>query len=186
MSNVTKLLDAIQNGEPKAAQDLIPLVYDSLKRIAARKMSNQPPGQTLQPTALVHEAYLKLVNSECRNWQGRAHFFNAAAEAMRQLLIDRARRKARLKHGGANVRVEFERLDLAVDTDDETLLLVNDALHRLSMEDPQAAEFVKLRFYVGLSTSEIAEVLNVSERTAKRIWAFARSWLFCEMKDNNR
>jgi len=182
MNEVTQLFWSIEQGDPNAPEKLFPIVYEDLRREARFKMAAFPPGQTLQPTALVHEAFIRLVKHDGREWQGRSHFFNAAAEAMRQILVDRARRKGRVKRGSDYERLYMDHLDLAVDTDDATLLQVNDALEKLTREDPEAAEFVKLRFFVGFSVPEIAKVLEVSERTSKRLWAFARAWLFREIK----
>jgi RNA polymerase sigma factor (TIGR02999 family) len=182
MSDVTRILSEVDAGDEDAAGKLFSLVYEELRRIAGYKMGALASGQTLQPTALVHEAFLKLIGSEAQAWKSRSHFFNCAAEAMRQILVDRARKKARLKRGGDRERVDLASVHIAVETDDETLLAVNDALERLEKHDPQAAEFVKLRFFVGFTTSEIADALGVSERTAKRLWAFARAWLIRELR----
>lgn len=182
MNEVTQLLWSIEQGDLNAPEKLFPIVYEELRRDAGFKMAALPPGQTLQPTALVHEAFIRLVEHDGGEWKGRSHFFNAAAEAMRQILVDRARRKGRQKRGGDYERVDMDHLDLAVDTDDETLLLVDDALEKLNREDPKAAEFVKLRFFAGFSVAEIAKVLDVSERTSQRLWEFARAWLYREIK----
>ena len=181
MSDVTQILHAIQNGNEQAAGDLLPLVYDELRKLASAKMAQQAPGQTLQATALVHEAWLKLTGNEHSSWNDRQHFFRAAAEAMRQILVDRARAKQRLKHGAGQVRVELAEVDLAADTPPETLLLVDAALQVLTREHPEKAELVKLRFYVGLSVEETAQALGVSEKTIKRNWIHARAWLFREI-----
>lgn len=181
MSEVTLLLEAIQKGDPKAAEELMPLVYEELRKLAAAKLSHQPPGQTLQPTALVHEAYLRLLGDGCRSWQDRRHFFAAAAEAMRHLLVDRARRKAALRHGGGWRRVDLDHVVVATHTTDDNILLINEALEKLNAHDPPAAELVKLRFFAGLTFPQAAETLGMSERTAKRFWAYARAWLFKEI-----
>jgi RNA polymerase sigma factor (TIGR02999 family) len=169
-----------REGDPAAANEWLPLVYDELRRIAADKLSAERPGHTLQATALVHEAWLRLCGGQ-HEFQNRGHFFAAAAEAMRRLLIDSARRKARLKRGGNCQRIDLDTLDLAATADDETLLAVNDALDRLATVAPVGAELIKLRFFVGLSNVEAANVLGLSERTAKRTWAYARAWLYAEL-----
>ena len=178
MSEVTRILDAIQQGDYKAGDELLPLVYDELRKLAAHKMANELPGQTLQPTALVHEAWLRLAGAENRRWENRAHFFAAAAEAMRRILIEKARRRQRLRHGGGQERVDIDDVDIASGNNDENLLRVHDALDRLAAEDKVKAEVVKLRFFVGLSDREVAEVLGLSERTVERHWAYAKAWLF--------
>jgi RNA polymerase sigma factor (TIGR02999 family) len=182
VSEVTRILDRVQQGDAKAAGELLPLVYDELRRLAAHKMANEAAGHTLQPTALVHEAWLRLVDSPNQHWNSRNHFFMAAAEAMRRILIERARQKARLKRGGDRQRVPLEELDLAVRAESESLLLVEEALERLAARDPVKAELVKLRFFVGMSLEEAAPILGVSEPTAKRYWAYARAWLFQEIE----
>ena len=182
MSEVTQLLARIEQGDGDAADELLPLVYEELRKMAAARMAHEPPGQTLQPTALVHEAWLRLADGQPQHWNSRNHFFMAAAEAMRRILVERARRKARLKRGGGQQRVPLEELDLAVNSDSETLLLVEEALERLAAQDPVKAELVSLRFFVGLSLAEAAPVLGVSEPTAKRYWAYARAWLFQEIE----
>ena len=178
MNDVTRILDRVRQGEAKAAEELLPLVYEELRRLAALKMGDQPAGHTLQPTALVHEAWLRLAGSEERDWQGSRHFFAAAAEAMRQILIDAARKKRRLKRGGDWQRLDLEEIHLAVDADPEGLLAVNEALEDFTREDPAKAELVKLRFFAGLSLPETAQTLGLSLATAKRSWAFARAWLY--------
>ena len=182
MSDVTVILQSIEEGDVQAADQLLPLVYEELRRLAAFKMANEAAGQTLQPTALVHEAWLRLVG-ENHPWENRGHFFSAAAEAMRRILIERARRRQRVRHGGELHRTSFNELDLAITTDDDTVLLVNEALEKLTREDPTGAELIKLRFFVGLTNVEAAEVLGLSERTAKRTWAYARAWLYEEIKN---
>jgi RNA polymerase sigma factor (TIGR02999 family) len=183
MNDVTVILDAIQKGDPKAAEELLPLVYEELRKLAASKLAQQPPGQTLQPTALVHEAYLRLLGDGSHSWQNRRHFFAAAAEAMRHLLVDRARRKAALRHGGSWRRVDLDNVVVATQTTDDNILLINEALEKLTAHDPAAAELVKLRFFAGLTFPQAAEVLGLSERTAKRSWAYARAWLFKEIQN---
>jgi RNA polymerase sigma factor (TIGR02999 family) len=181
VNQVTQCLDRIGQGDSRATEKLLPLVYEELRKLAAARMSNELGTQTLQPTALVHEAWLRLVSEGRRTWQNRAQFFAAAAEAMRRILIDRARRKQALKRGAGAKRVEVDRVDLAVETDDETLLRVNEALEQLTVQDPQAAELVKLRFFVRMDYAKAAQTLGISERSAKRCWSFARAWLFREL-----
>jgi RNA polymerase sigma factor (TIGR02999 family) len=178
---VTQLLHAIDEGDPKAAEELLPLVYDELRRVAATKMANEKPGHTLQPTALVHEVWLKLTGIDSK-WRDRAHFIHAAAEAMRRILVDRARHKLRAKRGGGWVRESCETIDLAQPTEDERLLLVHEALDELSREQPVEAQVVKLRYFVGLNHSEIAEALGLSEKTVRRYWNHAKLWMFQAIK----
>ena len=178
MSDATPLLDHVRSGDADAAQSLLPLVYAELRRLAALKMAQQPPGQTLQPTALVHEAWLKLAGREAAAWNDRQHFFRGAAEAMRQVLVDRARAKQRLKRGAAPQRVNLDEVDMATTAEPEALLLVDEALQALEREQPEKADLVKLRFYTGLSVAETARMLGVSEKTVKRHWIYARAWLF--------
>jgi RNA polymerase sigma factor (TIGR02999 family) len=175
MSQVTRILELARAGDPQAAEGLLPLVYDELRKLAASKMAQQPPGQTLQPTALVHEAWLRLTGSERRPWHDQRHFFRAAAEAMRQILIDAARKKSRLKRGGGWCRLDLESIHLAAQTDPGRLLAVNEAIEDLSRHDPAKADLVKLRFFVGLSLPEAAQALGLSTSAAKRSWAFARA-----------
>ena len=182
MSDVTRILDRVQQGDPKAAEELLPLVYEELRKLAAAKMAHQPPGQTLQATALVHEAYLRLTGGERDQWQDRTHFFRAAAEAMRCILIENARKKSRWKRGGKLERVELEGLEVAADTPPDTLLVVHEALERLATEDASKAELVKLRFFIGLTNAEAAKVLGLSEPTVKRYWDFSRAWLLREIR----
>src|SRR2546427_809416 len=181
MSDVTRILDAIGQGDSNAADQLLPLVYQELRKLAAHKMASESPGQTLQPTALVHEAWLKLVGQENRKWQDRNHFFAASAEAMRRILVDSARRKRTQRHGGGQQRVELDDVKLAVENDDQ-LLAVNDAVEKLATTDKQKAELVKLRYFVGMTIEEAAQVLGISEGTAKRHWAYARAWLYEEIR----
>jgi RNA polymerase sigma factor (TIGR02999 family) len=181
MREVTSILEAIQRGDSKAADALLPLVYDELRRLAAQRMAHEAPGQTLQATALVHEAWLRLGGDDQPSWQNRAHFFAAAAEAMRRILIDNARRKNYLRHGGGAERVNLDGLDLAASVDDEQLLALNEALDHLAAHDATKAHVVKLRFFAGLTNEQVAKALGVSEPTVKRHWAYARAWLFREM-----
>jgi RNA polymerase sigma factor (TIGR02999 family) len=182
VSDVTQILERVEQGDPKAAEELLPLVYEELRRLAAARMAQEVPGQTLQPTALVHEAWLRLAGSEKQSWRDRRHFFAAAAEAMRRILIDNARRKGRVRHGKGLVRVDLDQVDLAVQAEDESLLAVDEALSKLAAEDPAKAELVKLRYYVGLSIPEAGQALGLSESTAKRYWNYARAWLYHELK----
>jgi RNA polymerase sigma factor (TIGR02999 family) len=181
MSEVTNILEAIQRGDTDAADQLMPLVYDELRRLAGAKMAHEAPGQTLQPTALVHEAWLRLIGNESPRWENRAHFFGAAAEAMRRILIDNARRKRALRHGGGQQRIPLEDVDPAAAAQDDELLAVHEALDKLAAQDKVKAELVKLRYFVGMTIAEAAEVLGISEPTAKRYWAYARAWLYREI-----
>lgn len=169
--------------EASAAHDLLPLVYEDLRRVAAAKMAAENAGQTLQPTALVHEAWLRL-SAENHPWANRRHFFAAAAEAMRRILIERARKRQRVRHGGGIRQTTLDELDLATTTNPDLLLVVHEALDRLAKEDSVGAELIKLRFFAGLSNAEAAEVLGLSERTGKRAWAYARAWLYEEIRRN--
>jgi RNA polymerase sigma factor (TIGR02999 family) len=177
-----QVLERAPKGSGKAAEDLLPLVYDELRRLAAAKMSHEPPGQTLQATALVHEAWLKLAGCSAQQWQNRRHFFGAAAEAMRRILIDRARKRKRTRHGRGLERVDVHEIQIAASATEDQLLAVDEALTRLAQQSPERAELVKLRYYAGLSIPEAAEVLGISESTAKRQWNYVRLWLFKEMK----
>jgi RNA polymerase sigma factor (TIGR02999 family) len=178
MSEVTRMLNAAQEGDPTAADRLLPLVYDELRRLAAARMANEPAGHTLQPTALVHEAWLRLVGEEDPHWKGRAHFFGAAAEAMRRILIDHARRRRAARRGGGQVRLELDELNLAGPGQDDEVLAVGEVLERFAAREPQKAELVKLRYFVGLTTEETAAILGISVPTAERWWSFSRAWLF--------
>lgn len=178
VTDLTRMIDRANSGDPQAAQELLPLVYGELRRLAASKLAQQPPGATLQATMLVHEAWLKLAGSGPAQWAGRRHFFNAAAEAMRHILIDRARRKLAARHGAGAAHVPLEGIEIAAPSDDETLMGVNRALDELQAAEPEKAELVKLKFFVGLSHREIGEMLGVSERTVERHWAYAQAWLF--------
>jgi RNA polymerase sigma factor (TIGR02999 family) len=185
MSEVSRILSAIDQGDPQAASRLLPLVYDELRKLAAAKLAQEAPGQTLQPTALVHEAYLRLVGSSPDvPWAGRGHFFAAAAEAMRRILIDVARRKKAVMHGGGRQRVPLEQLPGASEPPVD-LLAIDEALTRFAAEEPDKAELVKLRFFGGLTTPEAAAVLGVSVATAERWWAFARAWLLSELEGDS-
>jgi RNA polymerase sigma factor (TIGR02999 family) len=178
VSDITRVIQDIQQGNLKAADELLPLVYEELRKLAAFKMANEAVGNTLQPTALVHEAWLRVVGDASPKFDGRAHFFAAAAEAMRRILIDRARRKSALKHGAGQPRLDIERFDIVAPEPDDQLLAVNDALEQLAAQDPTEAELVKLKYFVGLTIEEAASLLNISPRTAQNYWAHARTWLY--------
>ena len=185
MNGVTGIPNADSNNGGKAASELLPIVYEELRRLAAHKLANEAPGQTLQTTALVHEAWLSLSGNGDSQWQHRTHFLSAAADAMRHILIDRARRKNRVRHGKGLTRVSLEHVELATATDDDTLLRVDEALTKFAAEDPVKAELVKLRYFVGLSIPEAAAAMGMSESTAKRAWAYARAWLYDELKEGD-
>lgn len=183
VSEVTQILNAIDAGDPKAGAQLLPLVYDELRKLAAAKMAQERPGQTLQATALVHEAWLRLTGTEQQQvWNSRGHFFGAAAEAMRRILVDRARQKGRVRHGGELQRVDLEHVNLASEDSDDAVLAMHDALDSLARQSPQKAEIVKLRYFTGLENQEIAQALGISLSTVERSWAYARSWLHRELK----
>jgi RNA polymerase sigma factor (TIGR02999 family) len=181
-NQVTRVLERVRCGELTAASELLPLVYDELRRLAAAKMAHERPDQTLQPTALVHEAWLRLVGNEDQKWNGRAHFFGAAAEAMRRILIENARRKAAARHGGGQARLDINEIEIATTAPDDELLAVSDALEKFAAHDSQMAELVKLRYFVGLTTEDAAEVLGISGRTAERWWSYSRAWLYQEFE----
>ena len=181
MADVTRILNAIEQGDAGATEELLPLIYEELRLLAARKMSHEPPGQTLQATALVHEAYLRLVEAKDQNWNSRGHFFRAAAEAMRRILVENARKKRRIKRGGEHDRLNLDEAILTTDKQDIDLPALDEALAKLEEIDPEKASLVKLRYFVGLTTSQSAEILNVSLPTANRHWSYARSWLFREI-----
>jgi RNA polymerase sigma factor (TIGR02999 family) len=183
MSEVTHILAAIEKGDRNAAEQLLPLIYDELRKLAAQKPAREKPGQTLQATALVHDAYIRLVDVEkAQHWNSRGHFFAAAAEAMRRILVERARRKGRIRHGGGRRRADLLDAEVAAPADDEQVLLLDEALTRLAAARPQAAELVKLRFFAGLTFEQIAPLLDLSTRTTRRLWVFARAWLRRDME----
>jgi RNA polymerase sigma factor (TIGR02999 family) len=175
--DITHILHEVERGEAASSEKLLPLVYDELRRLAAIRMAQEAAGQTLQPTALVHEAWLRLVGEGGRTWQNRAHFFGAATEAMRRILIESARRKSRLKRGGDRVRVDLEEFDLAATTPDDRVLLIDGALKELERQNPDLARIVTLKFFGGLTNEEVAEMLQFNERTVRRQWVFAKAWL---------
>ncbi|SPE52940.1 RNA polymerase, sigma-24 subunit, ECF subfamily [Verrucomicrobia bacterium] len=181
MSDVTRILESIEQGDPKAADKLLPLVYEELRKLAASRMAHEAPNQTLQPTALVHEAWLRLVGDSNPNFSGRAHFFGAAAEAMRRILIEKARRKRAQRHGGDRQRVDLESIEIAGPGDDDQLLAVNEALDKLAALHAVQAEVVKLRCFVGMTNVEAAQALGLTERTTKYYWTHARAWLIHEI-----
>jgi RNA polymerase sigma factor (TIGR02999 family) len=184
MPDVTQLLHAIEAGEPKAADQLLPLVYDELRRLAAGKMEREKPGQTLQATALVHEAWLRLAGSDPQRWDSRRHFFAAAAESMRRILVEKARRRLRIRHGGALERVDLDAVEIPGGVREEHLVAMDEALGRLAQEEPKKAEVVKLRYFVGMTNRETAEALGLSEATVERHWSFAKAWLFSQIQSS--
>jgi len=186
VNDVTRILTAIERGEARAADQLLLLVYEELRRLAAQKLSREPPGQTLQATALVHEAYLRLVGTEGQTWKGRTHFFSAAAEAMRRILIENARRKHRLKHGGGLQKVDLNSADIAISEPPEDVIALDEALTKLGEQEPAVADLVKIRYFAGLTLEQAAEILGVSRRTADRYWAYARAWLYKEITEVDR
>ena len=186
MSEVTKILCAVEQGCPQSSEQLLPLIYDELRRLATQKLAQETPGQTLQATALVHEAYLRLVGAErLQSWDSRGHFFAAAAEAMRRILINRARDKKRVKRGGVRHRVDLDRIEIALDTNDEQLIALDEALSQLAVEDPAAAGLVNLRFFAGLTQKDAAASLGLAPRTAERQWAYARAWLYARLRQDD-
>ncbi len=187
MTDVTQILYRIEQGDSQAAEQLLPVVYDELRKLAAAKLASENPGQTLQATALVHEAYLRLVDSpQSQQWDGRGHFFAAAAQSMRRILVENARRKNRLKHGGDLNRQDLDVIPVVAPEIHEDLIALNAALDQLKLVDPQAVELVHLRYFVGLSNAEAAKILDISPRTADRVWAFARAWLHTEISGSEK
>jgi RNA polymerase sigma factor (TIGR02999 family) len=186
MNDITEILSAIERNQPRAAEKLLPLVYQELRKLAAQRLAHEVPGNTLQSSDLVHEAYLRLLGGEAQpKWDGRAHFFAAAAEAMRRILVENARRKKRLKHGGGRCRVEIDAAAVVTEGTSEDLEALTEALDKLAAEDTMKAEVVKLRYFAGLNMPEIARVLNISLATAERHWTYARTWLYAELKDRD-
>jgi RNA polymerase sigma factor (TIGR02999 family) len=186
MPDLTRILSSIEQGDTEAAAQLLPLVYDELRKLAAARLASEKPGQTLQATALVHEAYVRLVGvNQTQEWDSRGHFFAAAAEAMRRILLNRARDKNRVKRGGERVRVDLDQIELALDTSDEQLVELDDALTQLEVADPEAARLVNLRFFAGLSMKDAAVALGLAPRTAERQWAYARAWLYARLRPDD-
>jgi RNA polymerase sigma factor (TIGR02999 family) len=186
MNEVTRILSAIEQGDPHAAEELLPVLYDELRQLAAQRLAQEAPGQTLQATALVHEAYLRLVGTQQGEpWDSRGHFFAAAAEAMRRILINRARDKKRAKRGGERCRVDLDRIEIALDTNDEQLIALDEALSELAVEDADAARLVNLRFFAGLTQKDAAVSLGLAPRTAERQWAYARAWLYARLRQDD-
>jgi RNA polymerase sigma factor (TIGR02999 family) len=185
MTDVTRILNAIEQGDSKVADELLPLVYEELRILAAQKLSGEKPGQTLQATALVHEAYIRLVEAESQNWNSRNHFFMAAAEAMRRILVENARKKRRLKRGGNRGKLAFDEETITTEKQNVDLLALDEALAKFETDDPEKATLVKLRYFAGLTISQSAEILKISLPTANRHWSYARSWLFQEISKGN-
>ena len=186
MSDVTNILNQIESGDPSAAEQLLPLVYDELRKLAAARLAQEKPGQTLQATALVHDAYLRLVGAEqARHWDSRGHFFAAAAEAIRRILVENARKKGRIRHGGGCVRVDLEQAASMAEGSDDGLLALDEALIRFAVLEPAKAELVNLRYFAGCSIDEAADLLGISRTSAKRYWAYARAWLLAELHDSD-
>jgi len=185
MSDVTRILTAIEQGDARAADELLPIVYEELRRLAGQKMSKEQPGQTLQATALVHEAYIRLIGSDDRDWHGKTHFFAAAAEAMRRILIEKARRKQRLKRGGVRQRIDLENADIVTEGPSRDIVALDEALSKLAQEDPVKADLVKLRYFAGLTIEQAAKILNISRATANRYWSYCRAWLFDEINKSS-
>lgn len=186
MSDVTNILNQIESGDPSAAEQLLPLVYDELRKLAAARLAQEKPGQTLQATALVHDAYLRLVGAEqARHWDSRGHFFAAAAEAIRRILVENARKKGRIRHGGGRVRVDLEQAASIAEGSNDGLLALDEALIRFAVLEPAKAELVNLRYFAGCSIDEAADLLGISRTSAKRYWAYARAWLLAELHDSD-
>jgi RNA polymerase sigma factor (TIGR02999 family) len=181
MTDVTRILNAIEGGDPNASDKLLPLVYEELRNLAVKKMAREKPGQTIQATALVHEAYIRLVGSEAQDWNSRTHFFSAAAEAMRRILIENARRKRSLKHGGRFQRIDLDDVKVTIEDPSTSLIMLDEALTKLTQKDRALAELVKLRYFAGLTLEQIANIQGVSSRTARSYWAYARAWLHREI-----
>jgi len=186
VSNVTRILNAIEQGDVRAVDELLPAVYQELRLLAAQKLSKEPPGQTLQATALVHEAYIRLVGVETQNWKSRTYFFAAAAEAMRRILIENARRKQRHRHGGDHKRVGLDDADLAIEEPSDNLIALDEALTKLAGVDKDKSELVKLRYFAGLTLQQAASILGISQTTAKRYWTYARAWLYREISKGDQ
>jgi len=181
MADVTRILNAIEQGDPRATEELLPLIYEELRLLAAQKIAQEPPGQTLQATALVHEAYIRLVGTEDKGWDNKGHFFKAAAEAMRRILVDKARRKQGIRHGGKHKKIDMNDALLAIEEPKDDILAVNEALDKLAKEDTKLAEVIKLRYFGGLTLDQIAAIMGIGRRTADRYWALGRAWLYQEI-----
>ncbi|MEQ1824810.1 MAG: ECF-type sigma factor [Pirellula sp.] len=187
MSDVTRILSQIESGDPSAANQLLPLVYDELRKLATARLAQEKPGQTLQATALVHDVYIRLVDvDKPQHWNGRGHFFGAAAEAMRRILVENARRKLRVRHGGEMTRIDFDEAELVCALPPDELLGLNDAIENLAKHDQPAAEMVKLRYFAGLSVEQAADVLGLSRTNAYRHWTYAKAWLFSQIQDQSK
>ena len=186
MADVTRILNAIEQGDPRATEELLPLIYEELRLLAAQKLSKEPPGQTLQATALVHDVYIRLVEQKAQGWNSRGHFFRAAAEAMRRILVENARSKKRLKRGGDWQRIELKDSYLGTEQESDDLLAVNEALDKLSLEEPSVADLVKLRYFAGLTIDQVAEIQGISRRSVIDHWAYARSWLTREITKDDQ
>lgn len=186
MSDVTRILQSISNGDERAAEELLPIVYDELRRLATRQMAKEPSGHTLQATALVHEAFLRLAGGVEQEWESRRHFFGAAAEAMRRILVDHARRKKRLRHGGGRKRVRLDDVDVPAPEPKEEVVQISEALEELAKEEPTVAELIKLRYFAGLTQGQTAELLGLASRTADRYWAYGKAWLHDWIQSQNR
>ena len=184
LADVTQLLNAIEHGDAQAAEQLLPVVYDELRKLAAAKMAKEQPGQTLQATALVHEAWIRLAGGQQQRWDSRRHFFSAAAEAMRRILVEKARRRQRIRHGGGLERVNVDDIEVALPSREDQLIAMDEALVKLELDDPQKAEVVKLRYFVGMTSVETAETLGLSVATVERYWSFAKAWLFKEIQQS--
>jgi len=186
MTDVTRILNAIEQGDPRATEELLPLIYDELRLLAAQKLAKEPPGQTIQATALVHDVYIRLVEEKAQDWNSRGHFFRAAAEAMRRILVENARSKKRLKRGGDFQRIELKESEIGTEEQSDDLLAVNEALDKLSLQEPSVAELVKLRYFAGLTIDQAAEIQGISRRSVIDHWAYARSWLTREITKDSR
>lgn len=186
MTDVTRILNAIEQGDPRATEELLPLIYEELRLLAAQKMAHEPPGQTLQATALVHEAYIRLVNVEAQNWDSRGHFFAAAAEAMRRILVDKARRKQSKRQGGNHKKIDMNDSFSAIEEPKDDILAVNEALDKLAKEDSKLAEVIKLRYFGGLTLDQIAGIMGIGRRTVDRYWALGRAWLYQEITQTEK
>jgi RNA polymerase sigma factor (TIGR02999 family) len=186
MVDVTRILNAIEQGDPQATDQLLPLIYDELRLLAAQKLAKEPPGQTLQATALVHEAYIRLIGAEAKNWDRRGHFFAAAAEAMRRILVEKARRKRSSKHGGNQQKIALDAVDFEIEGPSDDLIALDEALTKLSEKDPGVAELVKLRYFAGLTIEQVAQFQGISRRTAVDHWAYARAWLRRQISNDNK